>query len=88
MRDPGRKLWRSKKGAPYGTPGSIPIGHAEVSSELLNTPIPVNRIDYIQQPGERAIVFKLKSRVPAGTILSKQQIEEIAYEFGLLTRTK
>jgi hypothetical protein len=67
------------------------IGHpetAEVLSELLNTPVPVNRAEYIQQPGEKAIVFKLKSRVPAGTILSRQQIEEVGYEFGLLTRTK
>jgi hypothetical protein len=67
------------------------IGHpetAEVLSELLTTPVPVNRIDYTQQPGEKAIVFKLKSRVPAGTILSRREIEEIGYEFGLLTRTE
>jgi uncharacterized protein DUF1874 len=65
------------------------IGHretAEVLSELLNTPIPVNRIEYIQQPGEKAIIFKLKSRIPAGVILNRQELEEIGYEFGLLTR--
>jgi hypothetical protein len=67
------------------------IGHpetAEVLSELLNTPVPVNRIEYVQQPGGKAIVFKLKSRIPAGTILSRKQIEEVGYEFGLLTRTE
>lgn len=67
------------------------IGHqetADVLSELLNTPVPVNRIEYVQQPGERAIVFDLKSRIPAGIVLSRQEIEEIGYEFGLLTRTK
>lgn len=65
------------------------IGHpetAEVLSELLNTHVPVNRVDYIQKSGEKAIVFKLKSRIPAGTILSREEIEEVGYEFGLLTR--
>lgn len=66
------------------------VGHsetAEVLSELLNTPVPVNRIEYIQQAGEMAIIFKLRIRVPAGVILSRKELEEIGYEFGLLTRT-
>jgi STIV B116-like len=65
------------------------VGHpetAEVLSELLNTPVPVNRIEYIQQTGEKAIIFKLKARVPAGVILSRKELEKIGYEFGLLTR--
>lgn len=67
------------------------IGHpetAEVLSELLNTIVQVNRSEYIQQPDEKAIIFKLKPRIPAGTILSRQEIQEVGYEFGLLTRTK
>ncbi|MGH9425829.1 MAG: YddF family protein, partial [Terriglobia bacterium] len=63
------------------------VGTAEVLSELLHVPVPLNRVEYFQQPGEKAIVFKLKSRIPAGVILDRQQIEEIGYEFGLLTRT-
>ena len=67
------------------------MGHpetAEVLSELLNSPVPVNRVEYVQQPGEKAIIFKLKSRIPAGTILSRKELEEVGYEFGLLTRTQ
>jgi hypothetical protein len=70
---------------------SSAIGHpetGEVLSGLLQTPVPLNRVDYVQQPREKAIVFKLKSRIPAGVILNRQQLEEIGYEFGLLTRTK
>jgi hypothetical protein len=65
------------------------IGHqetAEVLSELLNTPVSVNRIEYVQQPGEKAIVFDIKSRIPAGVVLSREEIERLGYEFGLLTR--
>lgn len=67
------------------------IGHpetADVVSELLKTPVPVNRVDYVQQPGDKAIIFKLRSRIPAGTILSGEELEAVGYEFALLTRTK
>src|SRR5258708_4317927 len=53
------------------------IGHEEaatVLSELLNTHVPVNRAEYVQQPGEKAIIFKLKSRIPAGVVLGREQI--------------
>lgn len=65
------------------------IGHqatAEILSELLSVPVGVNRIEYSQQVGERAIVFKLRGRVPEGCILTRNQIEEIGYDFGLLER--
>jgi STIV B116-like len=68
----------------------LAIGHQEtavVLSELLNTPVPANCIEYIQHLGDKAI-FKLKSRIPAGAVLNRQEIEAIGYEFGLLTRTK
>lgn len=65
------------------------IGHqatAEVMSALLETSIPMNRIEFEQQPGQEALVFKLKSRIPEGKILTFEQIEEIGYEFKLLSR--
>lgn len=65
------------------------IGHqetAEVLSELLNFLVPFNRIEYVQRPGEKAIIFKLKQRIPAGVVLSRGEIERLGYEFGLLTR--
>lgn len=66
------------------------IGHestAEILSELLGVKVPVNRQNYQQKVGESAIVFKLKTRAPEGVVLSKEEIEKIGYEFGLLTRT-
>lgn len=65
------------------------IGHdstANVLSELLGVAVPVNRFDYQQQPGEQAIVFKLKGRPPEGRILAADEIQTMGYEFGLLTR--
>jgi hypothetical protein len=66
------------------------VGHqstAEILSELLETEIPVNRIQFSQEIQQCAIVFKLKGRAPEGVILSREEIERIGYEFGLLTRT-
>lgn len=49
-------------------------------------PLALNRIQYVQNVGEVAIVFKLKGRAPEGVILSRQEVEAMGYEFGLLTR--
>ena len=65
------------------------IGHqatSEILTELLGTNIPMNRIQFAQEVGQQALIFKLKERVPEGKILSREEIEEIGYEFGLLTR--
>ncbi len=65
------------------------IGHAstaEIMSKLLGVDVPVNRIQYAQEAGEQALVFKLKGRPPEGTILSIEEIEAIGNEWGLLTR--
>jgi hypothetical protein len=48
-------------------------------------PIPHNRIEFKQAPGQRALVFKIKGRIPEGTVLNREQIEQIGYEFFLLT---
>lgn len=65
------------------------IGHqatADVLTSLLGVSVPVNRMDYHQAKGERALVFKLLQRAPEGRILDRAEIEAIGYEFGLLTR--
>jgi hypothetical protein len=66
------------------------VGHqstAEILAELLGFDVPVNRIQFAQEPGQDALVFKLKGRAPEGKILDREEIEAIGYEFGLLTRT-
>ena len=65
------------------------IGHqstSEVLTELTGISIPVNRIQFSQKPGQTAIVFRLLGRIPEGKILSREEIEEIGYEFCTLTR--
>ena len=65
------------------------IGHqstADILTELLEVDINMNRINFAQEVGQSAIVFKLKGRAPEGVILSRDEIEEMGYGFGLLVR--
>lgn len=65
------------------------IGHAstaEILSELLEIPVVQNRMEYKQEPGEAALIFRLKKRPPEGVVLNRREIEEIGYEFGVLRR--
>jgi len=65
------------------------IGHestAQIISELLDIDCRVNRILYKQKVGESVLVFKLKGRPPEGKILSREEIEEIGYEWGTLSK--
>ena len=65
------------------------VGHsstAEVISTLLGVEVPVNRISlYELEVDTQLLCFKLKERAPEGVILSKEEIEEIGYEWKLLT---
>ena len=63
------------------------IGHestAQILTELLGFNVPVNRQNFRQQPGQSALVFKLKGRPPEGKILSREEIEQIGYEFKIM----
>lgn len=65
------------------------IGHqatAEILTELLSVPVAVNRTNNKQAPGDQAIVFKLRGRPEEGKILTREDIDRIGYDFGLLTR--
>lgn len=65
------------------------VGHqatAEVLTDLLETEVALNRIDFHQEAGQQALVFKLNSRPPEGIILSREEIEEFGYQFQVLSR--
>ena len=67
------------------------IGHkstAEILTMLLGEKIEENRINFIQEVGQKCLVFKLLGRPEEGKILTQQEIEEIGYKFQLLTRHK
>jgi len=63
------------------------VGHeatAKIITALVNYHVPVNRIQYRQEVGDIAIVFKLRGRAPEGKILEMDEIEKIGYDFGFL----
>jgi hypothetical protein len=65
------------------------VGHqatAEIITDLLGTEVTLNRINFHQEAGQQALVFKLSSRPPEGIILSREEIEEFGYQFQLLSR--
>ena len=65
------------------------IGHestAKIISELMGMDIPMNRIDFAQMVGQKAVVFKLNRRPKEGTVLSRAQVEEVGYSFKLMER--
>jgi hypothetical protein len=65
------------------------VGHestAQVISTILGFEVPVNRISIYMEPGDRAVCFKLRQRPPEGQVLSAAQLEELGYDFMLLTR--
>ncbi len=65
------------------------VGHqstCDVLSSLLDKEIKMNRVQYSQQVGDLALVFKLKRRPEEGQILTVAEIVAIGFEFGKLTR--
>lgn len=65
------------------------IGHkatADIMTEVFGTGIEVNRIPSEQAVGQLALVFKLKGRPAEGTILDREQVEKIGYQFHVLAR--
>lgn len=67
------------------------IGHAstaEIMTTLLESDINVNRQMFMQDVGQRALVFKLNGRPEEGKILSAEDIEQIGYKFQILDRIK
>ena len=67
------------------------IGHgasAQILSELLKIDIPVARIQVNLQPGDRALILRLKQRLPEGRVLTPDELRGWPHELGLLERLK
>lgn len=65
------------------------VGHqatADLLASLLNFPVRINRTEYRQTLEDVALVFKLRSRVTEGRVLTREELEVIGYDFGLLFR--
>ncbi len=65
------------------------VGHkgtAEVMSELLGVEIPVNRVRVEMEEGDTAIVFRVLVRLEEGKVLSKEELERLPHELGILCK--
>lgn len=66
------------------------IGHAQTAaivSELLGIDCPMNRYEFRQRPGQRALVFRLARRLEEGQVLhNRRDIERVGYSFMLIIR--
>lgn len=65
------------------------VGHeasAQVLSAILEVEVPMNRIEYFQAVGQKAIALKLNVRPPEGQILSAEEMFKVGFELKLLER--
>lgn len=65
------------------------VGHeatADILSEILEVHIPMNRIQFHQEVGQIAIVFKLNTRPDEGSILNKEEVMKIGYGLKIMKR--
>jgi hypothetical protein len=65
------------------------IGHqstAQILSELLDIPIPFNRIQIKLMPNDILIVFQILTRLEEGKILTKEEISKLPFKFFLIER--
>ena len=65
------------------------VGHqasAQVLSAILEVDVPMQRIEYLQAVGQKAIALKLNIRPPEGQILSAEEMFKVGFELKLLER--
>lgn len=65
------------------------IGHAASAaflSALLGLEVPVNRVAVSMQPGDQALVLRLRQRLPEGKVLSAEEMGRVPYELAWLER--
>jgi len=65
------------------------VGHestADLLSGLLERPIKFSRKELRQKVGQMALVFTLNHRAKEGTVLTKQELEDIGFQFQILYR--
>ena len=65
------------------------VGHqgtADLLTQLLGVPVPMNRVAIKMEENDVAVVFRLKNRLPEGTVLSEEELAKLVIEFGVLER--
>jgi Domain of unknown function (DUF1874). len=67
------------------------IGHeasARFLGAQLGVEVPANRVSVNLNPGDAALVLRLKQRLPEGVVLSAQEMEAVAWELALMERVE
>jgi len=54
-------------------------GSAKLLTQLLGIPVPVNRVSVWMEPGDTAVHFYLKKRLPEGAVLSAEELAKLDY---------
>lgn len=65
------------------------VGHAAAAGflgRLLGIEVPARRVSIAMQPGDTALVLRLRTRLPEGQTLSEEEMARVAYELGWLER--
>lgn len=65
------------------------IGHqatADVLSVLFNMPIEVKRQAISMNEGDKAVIFRLLTRIDEGAVLSQQELSKLPFELSILTK--
>jgi hypothetical protein len=65
------------------------IGHEGAASfltRLLGIEVPMNRITATMQPGDTALVLRIKTRLAEGAVLTEDEFAAVPYELGWLER--
>ena len=63
------------------------IGHdstAAIMEKLLETEVPVNRIQVKPEVGDSLLCFKLNGRAPEGVIMSEEEIHEMGFSWVIM----
>ena len=81
--DQARELLQNGFASVVGHPAS-----AQFLAEKLGIEVPVNRVAVEMQPGDRAVVLRLKGRLPEGKVLTEEEMKTMPFELGLLTRLR
>ena len=55
-------------------------------TRLLGFPVKFNRTEFNQTTDDVALVLRLHKRAPEGKVLCCDELEDIGYELGLLSR--
>lgn len=65
------------------------VGHeatARFLAQKLGIPVVCRRVRVQLEPGDRALILRIESRLPEATVLDENMLEALPYSFGLLER--